>query len=202
MKDGTSMSRQEYDRRQHSVGMPGTRGRATRVRISGRRHSARIRRAQGQQDPSHSGAPRAGSDAHGRWLRARQRAGGSRRCHLWPGRHQHGHWNRHGHARFVAHRLHHRPGGKQVDRVGCVSGDRHHRRHSAHHQAQLSGDARERSGAHDSGSVLCGALRPARAGAGRYHQRRAAVDLRIRLGSRQAATAGIPSGFVAGAKRI
>ena len=42
----------------------------------------------------------------------------------------------------LAHRLHHRPGGQQADRFGCVPGDRHHRRHAADHEAQLSGDAR------------------------------------------------------------
>ena len=42
----------------------------------------------------------------------------------------------------VAHRLHHRPGRQQAARLGRLSGNRHHRRHAADHQAQLSGDAR------------------------------------------------------------
>ena len=69
-------------------------------------------------------------------------ASGRGRCHFRPGRHQHGHRNRHGHDGFLAHRLHHRTGGQQADRLRRLSGDGHHRRHPAHHQAQLSGDAR------------------------------------------------------------
>ena len=51
----------------------------------------------------------------------------------------------------------------------------------------------DRTGAHDARSVLCGPLRPPRSRAGRHHQGRAAVLLRIRLGSRPAAIAGVSS---------
>jgi hypothetical protein len=38
--------------------------------------------------------------------------------------------------------LHHGPGARHAARVGCVPGDRYHRHHAAHHQAQLPGAAR------------------------------------------------------------
>ena len=45
----------------------------------------------------------------------------------------------------LAHRLHHRPGGQQADRIRRVSGNRHHRHHAADHEAQLPGDQRRRT---------------------------------------------------------
>ncbi len=125
------------------------------------------------------------------YARASGEVGVARR-NLGAGSDQHGHRNRHRHAGFLTDRLHHRTGWQQTDRVGRVSGNRHHRRDPADHQAQLSGYARERSGADDPRSFLCGALGPSRAGAGRYHQGCAAEHVRVRLGSGQAATAGLP----------
>ena len=54
----------------------------------------------------------------------------------------------------LADRLHHRPGRQQADRLRRVSGDRHHRRHPADHQAQLPGDARRGHRAGDPRGVL------------------------------------------------
>ena len=127
---------------QNPLGMPGPPGRAHRVRLSGRRDPAGLRRDDAVPHPPHPRAPRAGRHAHGRRLRARQRRGRRRHRDLRPRRDQHGHRHRHGHARLVAHRLHHRPGRQQADRLRRLSGDRHHRRHAADHEAQLPGHAR------------------------------------------------------------
>ena len=72
-----------------------------------------------------------------------------------------------------------RSGGQQADRIGRVPGDRRDRRHPADHQAQLPGVARRRDRPRDPRGAVRGALRPARAGAGRHHEGRAAgVDPR------------------------
>ena len=110
-----------------------------------------------------------------------------------PGRYQHGHGHRHGDDGFVSHRLHHRAGRQQADRLGCFSGNRHHRHHSSHHQAQLSGHPRRPTGADPARGILRRAFRPSRTGSGRHHQGRATVLVRIRLGSGQAAVAGLSS---------
>ena len=113
-------------------------GRDRRVRLPRRRHSARLRRDARVPDSAHAGAPRAGRHAHGGWLCARQRDASA-----WPSR-----------PRALA-RPTWSPGiatammdsspivcitgqvGSQPDRLGRVSGNRHHRRHAADHQAQL-----------------------------------------------------------------
>ena len=77
-------------------------------------------------------------------------------------RDQHGHGHCHRDARLVAHRLHHRTGRQQADRLRCVSGDRHHGRHAAHHEAQLPGHARGGRGAGDSRGVPRGGVRQTR----------------------------------------
>ena len=158
-------------------------GRQRRVRLSGRRDSARLRRDARLPDPPRARAARAGRDAHGRRLRARDRQGRRRHRHLGSGRHQHGDRHRHRDDGLVADRLHHRPGGQPADRIGRVSGNRHHRHHAADHEAQLPGHARERRGAGDPRGVRRRRQRTARAGARRHHEGRAARQLRVRLGS-------------------
>ena len=74
---------------------------------------------------------------------------------------------------FGADRLPDRPGADASDRQRRVPGGRHDRHHPSLHQAQLSGQGRERSGAHDARGVLCRAQRPARPGGGRSAQGRA-----------------------------
>ena len=102
-----------------------------------------------------------------------------------PGRDQHGDRHRHRDAGFFPDRLYYRPSGQQADRLRRFSGNRHHRHHPAHHQAQLPRHSRRPIGARVARSVLRGPLRPSRSGAGRYHQGRAAIFLRIRLGGRR-----------------
>ena len=75
--------------------MPGPRGRRRRLRVSGRRHPARLRRDARLPDPSRAGAPRAGRRPHGRRLRPGHRAGRGGDGHLGPGRHQPDHRHRH-----------------------------------------------------------------------------------------------------------
>ena len=116
-----------------------------RLRLSGRRDPAGLRRDARLPDPPRAGAPRAGRDAHGRRLRARQRQGRRRDRDLRSRRHQHGDRHRHRDDGLRADRLHHRPGRQQADWQRRLPGDRHHRRHAADHQAQLPGDARRRT---------------------------------------------------------
>ena len=79
-----------------------------------------------------------------------------------------------------------------------VPGNRHHRRHAAHHQAQLPGDARRRRRADDSRGVPRGGIRPSRPGADRHHERRAAEQRRVRLGRGRTEDARLSSGPQAG----
>ena len=108
----------------------------------GRRDPAGLRRDARLSDPPRPRAARAGRDAHGRRLRARDRQGRRRDRDLGPRRDQHGHRHRHRDDGLVADRLHHRPGRQPADRHRRVPGDRHHRHHAADHQAQLPGDPR------------------------------------------------------------
>ena len=117
----------------------------------------------GYPDPPRPGPPRAGRDAHGGRLRARERQGRRRDCDVGPGRDQHGHRHRHGDDGLVADRLHHRPGRQQADRLRRVPGNRHHRHHAADHEAQLPGDARRRHRAGDARGVRRRRSRAARA---------------------------------------
>ena len=103
-----------------------------------------------------------------------------------PGRHEHGHRHRHRDDGLVADRLHHRPGRQRAHRLRRVPGDRHHRHHAADHQAQLPGDARRRRGAGDPRGVRRRGQRPARSGAGRHHQGRAARRRASSTGTRAA----------------
>ena len=112
---------------------------------------------------------------------------------IGPRRDEHGHRHRHRHARLLAHRLHHGTGRQQADWQRRLSGDRHHGRHAAHHEAQLPGDARGRRRADDSRSVSRRGLRPSGSRAHRHHQGRAAELVRVRLGSRRAEVARLPS---------
>ncbi len=156
------------------------------LRLSGRRDSPRLRCHDPIPDPAHPRPPRAGRDAHGRRVRARDRAGGRRHCHVRPRRDQHGHRHRDGHARLLSDRVHHRTGRQQVDRQRRLPGNRHHRRHAPDHQAQLPGDARRRCGADDSRGLPRRRLRTSGTGADRHHEGRAAVLVRVRLGRRRA----------------
>ena len=133
---------------------------------------------------------------------ARQRAGGRRGRDLGPGGNQHGYRHRHRDDGFLSHRLHHGTGGQQADRLGCFSRNRYHRHHAPHHQAQLPGHSPGRPGSDLARGILCGAFRPSRTGSGRHYQGRAAVLLRVRLGSGQAPTAGLPSRFIPGRIRV
>ncbi len=119
------------------LGHAGGRGRYRRLRLSRRRHPARLRCAAQVSHPPHPGAPRAGRRAHGRRLRARFRQGRRGHRHQRPRRHQPGHRHCHGHARFHSHRLHHRQRLQQGARHRRVPGSRHHRHHAARDQAQL-----------------------------------------------------------------
>ena len=89
----------------------------------------------------------------------------------------------------VADRLHHRPGRQPADRLRRVPGNRHHRHHAADHQAQLPGHARGGRRAGRARGVSHRRVRPARSGADRHHQGRAAVVVRVRLGRRGARAA-------------
>ena len=79
--------------------------------------------------------------------------------------------------------------GRRADRLRRVPGNRHHRHHAAHHQAQLPGDARRghrrRRCARRSTSRRSGRPGP---GAGRHHEGRAAGQVRVRCGRRRAAS--------------
>ena len=198
------MSGQKHDddRCKNSVGVSGARRREARVWLSGWSDPAGIRRAAAQFDPSHPGAARAGCHAHGRWLRARHRRRGRRGGHFRPRRHQHGHRHRHGDARLLAYRVHHRASRQQTAGLGRLSGNRHHRRDAADHQAQLSGDPRRRDRPHGARSLLRGEVRAARTGADRHHQGRAAKLLRVRLGSGRAQDARVSSRSFAGERRV
>ncbi len=71
---------------------------------------------------------------------------------------------------FGPDRLPDRPGADPSDRQRRLSGGRHHRHHPALHQAQLPGQGRARTGAHDARGVLRREERPAGAGRRRSAQ--------------------------------
>ncbi len=102
------------DRLGDYVGHAGRRGRDGRLRLSGRRDSAGLRRAAQVSHPARAGAPRAGRGAHGRRLRARFGQGGRGHCHQRSGRDESRDRHRHGDAGFDSHRLHHRQRVEQV----------------------------------------------------------------------------------------
>ena len=117
-----------------------------RLRLPGRRDPARLRRDARLPDPPRPRAARAGRGAHGRRLRARERArsaspiatSGPGATNLVTG---------------IATAMMDSspivcitgPGRQQAHRLGRLPGDRHHRRHAADHEAQLPGDARART---------------------------------------------------------
>ena len=134
----------EKDRRTNHLGIAAAAGHSHCVRVSRRRDPSRLRRDARLPDPSHSRAARAGRDAHGRRVRARDGPGRRRDRDVRPRRDEHGDRHRHRDARLVADRLHHGPGRQQADRQRRVPGDGHHRRHAAGDEAQLPRDARGR----------------------------------------------------------
>ena len=164
--------------------MPGTGGREARFRLSRRRHPAGLRRARTVRRSTTCWC--ATSRARRTWPTATRApaAGGRGRGHLGSGRHQHGHRHRHGHAGLLAHRLHHRPGRQQADRLATPS-----RRSTSPASPCPSPSTTTWSRAPRTSrrtireAFYIAALRPARAGAGRHHQGRAAGVVRVRLGS-------------------
>ncbi len=96
--------------------------------------------------------------------------------HQRPGRDQHGNRSHRRADGFGAARLPDRPGAHPSHRQRRVPGGRHHRHHAALHQAQLSGQGRERAGARDARGLLCRANRPARPGRCRSAEGRAVRD--------------------------
>ena len=72
----------------------------------------------------------------------------------------------------VPDRRHHRAGRRPRHRHGCLPGDRRHRHHAAHHQAQLPGDGDQGPRGRAARGLLRGSDGPAGAGAGRYPQGR------------------------------
>ena len=99
--------------------------------------------------PARARPPRAGGRPHGRWLRPGDRQGRRRARDLRSGRHQPGDRHRHRDAGF-RRRSSASPGRcrRTCIGIGRLPGDRHHRHHAAHYQAQLPGDAslRHRAG--------------------------------------------------------
>ena len=71
--------------------------------------------------------------------------------------------------------------GSRRHRHRRLPGNRHHRHHASRDEAQLPGDARRPHRADRARSVLHRAVRPAGAGAGRHHERRAAGHVRVRV---------------------
>ena len=174
-------------RRTNPLGSPRPRRRDRRLRLSGRRHPAGLRRDARLPDSAHPGPARAGRHPHGRRLRARQRPRRRRDCHVGARRDQHGHRHRDRDDGLVADRLHHRPGRQQADWIGRVPGNRHHRHHVADHQAQLPRDQRGGRRAGRARGVRGREIGPSRPGARGHHQGRAAGQLRGRLGRRRTA---------------
>jgi acetolactate synthase I/II/III large subunit len=130
------------------------------------------------------------------YARASGRVGVADR-HLRPGRHQHGHGHRHGHAGFLADRLHHRAGGskligsdafQETDITGVTLPITKHNYLVTH---------AERSRAHHSRSFYVAQSPGVRGRCWWISPKTRSNNLRIRLGSGEAATAGIPSRPVA-----
>ena len=119
---------------------------------------------------------------HGRRLRAGQRARGRGHRHLRTGGHEPHHRHRHRDARLDPHRLHHRPGAEQARGQRCLPGDRCHRHHPAHHQAQLAGDRGQGHRPHGARGLRDRAGWPPRARAPRHHQGRAPGERPISCG--------------------
>ena len=94
--------------------------------------------------------------------------------HLRTRRHQHGHRHRHSHDGLHPRGLHHRTGLEQSPRLRCLPGDRHHRHHSADHQAQLPRHARRRYRSRHRARPSYRAVRPPGPRARRHHQGRPA----------------------------
>ena len=188
------------------MGMPGARRGVDRVRLPRRRHPSCLRCDARLSDPACARPPRTGRHAHGRRLRARERQGRRRDCHLGPRRDEHGHRHGHRHDGFLTHRLHHRAGRQQADWERRLPGNRYHRRHAAGHEAQLPDHPRAGSRARGPRSVPHRLEWPSRAGAHRHHEGRAADLVRVRLGCRDApaarpAGAGARSGGPLGGAR-
>ncbi len=83
-------------------------------------------------------------------------------------------------------RRHHRPGLLQGPRLRRLPGDRHHRHHPAHHQAQLPRHARRRHRARRARGLSDRDLRPPRPRPHRHHQGRATSLRALRLRRRRA----------------
>ncbi len=145
-----------------------------RLRAARRLHPARLRPAAGVDDPPHPRPPRAGRRAHGRGLRPRHRPPRRRPRDVGPG----GHQPRHA-ADGRLHGLHpdgrhHRPGAHPRHRQRRLPGVRHRRHHPLGDEAQRAGDDPGGDPAGDPPGVPPGVDGPARTGARRRPQGRAA----------------------------
>ena len=198
--EGDAKGRHETHRLTGDLGSSRQRGRRDRLRLSGRRDHACLRRAPRVPHPARARATRAGRGAHGGRLRARFRQGWRRRRDLGTRRHQSRHRHRHGDDGLVAHRVHHRPGLLGRARHRRVPGDGHYRRHAADHQAQLPGHARRGHLLDAARGVPPGAIRSSRTGARRRYQGRAAGDVRFPP-RRRSASALRPQGAAVAASR-
>ena len=122
------------------------RGRRRRVRDSGRRDPADVRRDRARDDrPPRPRPARAGRGPHGRGLRARVRQGRRRDRDLRPGRHEPRDADRGRVDGLDAARLHHRPGAREPDRHRRLPGDRRDGHHDADRQALVARAGRARS---------------------------------------------------------
>ena len=120
-----------------------------RLRLSRRRHSARLRRSAQLPDPARAGAARTERGAYGRRLRARLGRGGRGHRDQRAGRDQPGHRHCYRYAGLDSHGLHHGQCVQQGAGHGRISGNRHHRHHAAGDEAQFS---REQAGGRGAGA--------------------------------------------------
>ena len=162
------------DRRRNGDPGPSRSGGRIRVRLPGRRGPADLRRhVPAGQAQAHPGAPRAGRRPRRRGLCALHRQGRRDAGDLRPWRDQ----RRDGpHRRpdgLDPARVPHRAGADASHRQRRVPGVRHGRHHAPLHQAQLSGEERERSLARAARGVPHRGERPARSGGDRHPEGRA-----------------------------
>ena len=136
-------SSHEENRRTNHLGMAGAAGRQHRVRVSGRRDPAGLRRDAAVSRSATCWS--ATSRAPRTWPTATRAPAGKVGVAIatsGPGATNLVTGIATAMLDSLADRLHHRAGRQQADRHRRVPGDRHHRRHAADHQAQLPGDAR------------------------------------------------------------
>ena len=151
----------------------------SRLRLSGRHHSARLRCHARLSDPPRAGAARAGRHAHGRRVTRAPRASvGVAMCDLRPRRDQHS-------SPALPRRMMDSAPmvcitgqvASTAHRLRRLSRDRCHRHHAARDQAQLSRHAAVQDiASHHPRGVLHRAHGTARPGAGGHCQRCAAED--------------------------